>query len=282
MLACPSCHIPIKGVVTGSAFLPQSFTCEKCKCEIFIKPGVLGEKRLFDLEQASDFTNNRKSKLKNFNKLYFWIVTWVSPVYPQVYFDLKRKKLKQLAQGSSKRVNLGSGAFSIDSKCVDIDIHEYPNVDFVAEGHRLPFTEASIDGIYNIAVLEHVLDPKLVVNEMHRVLKVNGFVYCFVPFMQGFHASPHDYQRYTEQGLIHLFSSFSNVEISSSGSTGSLLWIIQEWIASIFSFGNKRVHFMLVTFIMIATFPLKYFDFILKRNSLSANIASGYIILARK
>ncbi len=282
VLACPSCHIAIGSAVSGSASLPRTFVCEECKCEIYMKPGVLGEKSLFNLAQVSDFTNNRKLKLKNFNKLYFWIVTWLSPVYPQVYFDLKRKKLKQLARGSSKRVNLGSGAFSIDSECLDIDIHEYPNVDFIAQGHRLPFIDGSIDGIYNIAVLEHVLDPKLVVTEMHRVLKNNGFAYCFVPFMQGFHASPHDYQRYTEQGLRHLFSDFSNLEISSAGSTGSLLWIMQEWIASIFSFGNKKLHFILVSFVMVATFPLKYLDFILRRNSLSSNIASGYIVLAKK
>ena len=42
---------------------------------------------------------------------------------------------------------------------------------------------------------------------MFRVLKPGGYIYSEVPFLQGFHADPDDYQRYTLQGLKILFNN---------------------------------------------------------------------------
>ena len=45
------------------------------------------------------------------------------------------------------------------------------------------------------------MNTKKVVSEMLRVLKPGGELYCSIPFIFGFHASPHDYQRYTVEGF---------------------------------------------------------------------------------
>lgn len=48
-------------------------------------------------------------------------------------------------------------------------------------GESLPFPNASFDVVNMAEVIEHVADPKQVLNEVHRVLVRGGFVYISVP-----------------------------------------------------------------------------------------------------
>jgi len=45
----------------------------------------------------------------------------------------------------------------------------------------LPFSDSFFDAVTCIAVLEHVFNPPNVLNEIHRVLKPNGFLIMQVP-----------------------------------------------------------------------------------------------------
>jgi SAM-dependent methyltransferase len=56
---------------------------------------------------------------------------------------------------------------------------------------RLPFDDASFDGVVLKDVLEHVPDPVAVVNEVHRVLRPGGRVFASSPDAQ--RAVWHDY-----------------------------------------------------------------------------------------
>ena len=44
------------------------------------------------------------------------------------------------------------------------------------------------------------------------VLKNGGYLYLEVPFLQGFHADPYDYQRYTQVGLKKLVEKFNKID----------------------------------------------------------------------
>lgn len=68
----------------------------------------------------------------------------------------------------------------------------------------LPFEEGSFDSVLCNAVLEHVADPEAAMSELARVVRVGGHVVAAVPFLQPYHASPGDYQRYTADGLAQL------------------------------------------------------------------------------
>ncbi len=46
---------------------------------------------------------------------------------------------------------------------------------------RLPYDDASIDGVLILDVVEHVTDPAALLDEVRRVLKPQGVFYCFVP-----------------------------------------------------------------------------------------------------
>ena len=80
---------------------------------------------------------------------------------------------------------------------INIDIFAFNEVDIVADAEGIPIENNSADLIICVALLEHVKDPQAVVAEMHRIVKSNGEVFCFIPFMQPFHAAPNDFQRWT-------------------------------------------------------------------------------------
>ena len=48
---------------------------------------------------------------------------------------------------------------------IGTDIYHSPHTTLIADGHRLPFADQSVDGVWIQAVLEHVLDPQQVVAE---------------------------------------------------------------------------------------------------------------------
>jgi SAM-dependent methyltransferase len=118
---------------------------------------------------------------------------------------------------------------------VSIDIYPTPYISLIADGHRLPFKSFSMDGVWIQAVLEHVLDPNLVVSEIYRVLKPNGIVYSETPFLQQVHLGPFDFCRFTHSGHRWLFNSFEEISSGYIGGIGTqMLWSIDHFVCSIF------------------------------------------------
>lgn len=115
-----------------------------------------------------------------------------------------------------------------------IDIYVSPTVDYVADAHYLPFADASFDGVWIQAVLEHVAAPADVVNEIRRVLKPGGVVYAETPFMQQVHGGPYDFTRYTVTGHRFLFRDFGLVDMGGNGGpTQVLAWSIKYLVWSL-------------------------------------------------
>lgn len=244
---------------------------------------VKNDKYIFKKLEFSDIEDDLdklKNKLKKFAKLYSWLINIISPVYvdnsQQSFLDLYVAKDKIC-------LNIGSGNSNISDDVYNVDIFEYDNVDVVCDILDLPFEDNSIDVILNIAVLEHVPYPQKVVDEIYRVLKPNGVIYTAFPFMQGFHASPYDFTRVTEEGIKVLHQEFEDIEVKPfSGPTSGMLWVFQEWIAILLSFGSKRLHMIIYIVMMLLTFPLKFLDYFLIKHPLAKNIASGFIYIGKK
>lgn len=51
----------------------------------------------------------------------------------------------------------------------------------VADAHNLPFGNNTFDGIFCLETLEHIENPNIVINEIHRVLKDDGYAIVLVP-----------------------------------------------------------------------------------------------------
>ncbi len=153
----------------------------------------------------------------------------------------------------------------------------------VGDGHQLPFKDEVFDAVILEAVLEHVINPKEVVSEVHRVLRPDGRIYAGVPFIQGYHASPADYQRYTVRGLENLLSDFQKTESGVCvGATSALHWIFKEYVGVLLSFGNIWLYKGLSLIIGWLTFPIVYLDAILKYNKNAHVIASAVFFIGRK
>jgi len=122
-----------------------------------------------------------------------------------------------------------------DMRFVMSDIYASAVTDVLADGHFLPFRDASFDGVSAQAVLEHVLDPRIVVSEIHRVLKPAGIVYAETAFMQQVHEAGFDFSRFTHSGHRWLFRDFE--ELRSGASDGPAyvgIWSFRYLIQGLF------------------------------------------------
>ena len=117
---------------------------------------------------------------------------------------------------------------------IAFDVYASTNVQLVADGHRIPLADGCVDGVIIQAVLEHVLEPAVVVGEIHRVLRDGGVVYADTPFMQQVHEGPYDFTRFTESGHRYLFRDFEQVESGQVAGAGtSLRWSINYFVRAL-------------------------------------------------
>lgn len=270
VLVCPTCHGPLTG----------DLACTQC--------GVAGKRHGHQLrfggfgeaELKQDPLNRLKEGVKQrFSRIYPMAISVLSPVMSVRFvkpfldsFDLDRDLVADLGSGTHRR----------DPRLVCVDGGNYHEVDIVSDLRHLPVAEGSLAGAMSIAVLEHVPDPAAHIAEILRVLAPGGRLLCFVPFMQPFHASPYDFQRYTNVGLREQFPGFEVVDVRvGAGPTSGLLWVLQEWLAMVLSFGSSRLYRLLVPLTWILS-PLKVLDLLLARHPAASVIASGFVIEARK
>jgi SAM-dependent methyltransferase len=145
-------------------------------------------------------------------------------------------------------LNIGSGESSYGPNVVNMDIGPLANVDFVGVAERLPVADGSCDGAILMAVLEHVRDADLTLTEARRILKPGGKLFVDVPFIQGFHASPHDYRRYTEPGLREALERLGFEAEASGvavGPASAATWIGSEFLALLLSGRSERAYRLL-------------------------------------
>lgn len=117
-----------------------------------------------------------------------------------------------------------------------LDVEPGANVRLVGDAHKLPIASESLDGVIMVSVLEHLYDPLRAVGQVARVLKRGGVFFSYAPFYHPYHASPHDYFRFTEEGYRHLLRDFERIEIVSGG---NYLAVLND-VAS-HAFGASRV-----------------------------------------
>jgi SAM-dependent methyltransferase len=276
VLACPECKTAVEPTPTEKLAL----ACPDCGAVIRRRNGQILAGGFAQEEIEADWLNRIKEMAKRrLGPVYRIMIHLLSPVYLR---DQTPPFLQTFDLDSELVADLGSGTSHYHDRVVCVDGANYPNVHVVSDLQKLPFRDDSISGLLSIAVLEHVPDPAAHVREMKRVLCPGGRVLCYFPFVVGFHASPRDYQRLTDQGLRQLFAEFEVIKMRvGSGPTSGLLWILQEWIALVFSFGSRKLYRLLVPLTWLLS-PLKYLDILLIHHPDASVIACGHYIEARK
>ena len=180
-------------------------------------------------------------------------------------------------------LDIGAGNHRRALNVINLDIETTPEVDIIADGHLLPFKDATFDAVISEAVLEHVHSPNIVVSEIYRVLKPGGYVCVAVPFLQGYHASPHDYQRWTTSGIVQLCAAFTEIESGAcAGPTTALHWIFREYVGLICSFGSLLVAKAVSLLVGWLTFPFLLLDVLLSRHKDAHILASAVYFFGKK
>ena len=110
----------------------------------------------------------------------------------------------------------------VDPKRVTVvptDIEAAPGVAQVDLNKSLPFPEAHFDAVTLFWVLYIVRHPSVSIAEVYRILKPGGMIYLAMPFVSSELSEPHDYTRFTGEGLEVLLhdAGFETVEVTRSG-----------------------------------------------------------------
>lgn len=106
--------------------------------------------------------------------------------------------------------------------CIDWPntIHEDLYTDVQADLNvGIPLSTMRFDTVLATDVLEHLRNPQFFCDEVARVLRPCGKLLLGVPFLYGIHEEPHDYFRYTRNGLSWLCrqSGLDVVEVTPYG-----------------------------------------------------------------
>ena len=182
-------------------------------------------------------------------------------------------------QGAGAR--LWQGAQASGAYIVHVDLGAAPGVSLVADAMNLPLPDTSVDSVILQAVLEHVPEPDRVIGEAARTLKPGGCIYVEMPFLQGFHADPHDYQRYTIEGLRRRLGTFHEIDTGvSAGPFSALVWLLRD-LAS--SWTKRPLLYVVLRFTAAWVLaPLRYLDLLVRSNPVATRLASEVYMLAQK
>jgi hypothetical protein len=96
------------------------------------------------------------------------------------------------------------------------DFSDYPDIicDICSDISGL---ENKYNKIICLAILEHVYDPFSAISNLKKMLKDNGIIYGYVPYLYYYHAPNdlkfQDYFRFSKDALAYLFKGFSDVEL---------------------------------------------------------------------
>ncbi len=181
LLACPVCRSYLPEPAGGPFYCPKCDTeYQRSETSIDLLPRHLREEfRLIDTENVSAHPYAREAR--------------------EVFDAVSARGGLTLDMGAGDQRN-------VDPSVICAEIVAYPATDVLAVGQRLPFRDASFDAVYSNAALEHVTDPFTCSDELMRVLKPGGIVFCSVPFLQPEHGYPHHYYNMTQDGLVNLFT----------------------------------------------------------------------------
>ena len=157
----------------------------------------------------------------------------------------------------------------------------YSALDAVADLNALPFPTSTFDAALNVVTLEHLRDPQLALTEIARVLKKGAPLLLVAPLEWEEHQQPHDYFRYTRQGLTLLLdrAGFGEIRIEPAGGFFRLL---SRRLLNGLQFFMRGPRWLLFVPAALVFVPLSLVLPVLEPLDTERNFTLGYLCVARK
>jgi SAM-dependent methyltransferase len=179
-------------------------------------------------------------------------------------------------------LSVGGGPKREHANFTNVNIGPFPNVDIVADAHRLPYATGSVDAIHCDAVMEHLSNPHQAVKEMYRVLKPGGRIFSVVPFMQAYHGYPHHYQNLTVTGHKFLYEKHGFRVVDSDVCVGPIYMIVHLSLQFAKAYFPRPLGLPVMAFLYAAGSALKPFDYLLHHRPNAHMFASTTFVVAEK
>ena len=123
-----------------------------------------------------------------------------------------------------------------DNNTIFVDGAKFDGINIVCDfSNKTPFKSSSVDAILCSNVFEHLPEPQKTLREIARILRQDGCVLIFVPFVIKLHQEPYDFHRYTKHSLKYLADS-SGLAVSEIREVGGFSNIL----GTIFSIAIRR------------------------------------------
>ena len=166
---------------------------------------------------------------------------------------------------------------------IGVDQYESPHgtqfVDIIGSAYETTLDDAICDVVLCTEVLEHLEEPKVALEEMHRILKPGGIVILTVRFLWPIHEAPRDFYRYAEYGLKYLFEQTGFKILELQPLSGYIVTFAQ---LSTYFLKRFQRGFLLRTLGRLFNWGLQYFALILNTFDKSTNFTNHYGLVAQK
>jgi SAM-dependent methyltransferase len=290
-MICPECQSDLR-------FEKKNYICTSISCGMVypivknIPILINNSNSVFKIEDFKNyedtfFVSSKSSKIYNFLK-------FITPsISKNIMAGKNFDELGKLLLKKNKRPTVLIIGGSIDGegikelkkyskiKILESDVSHGPNTQIIFDSHNIPFKNNTFDCVIVQAVLEHVLDPYMCVEEIHRVLNSTGLVYSEIPFIQQVHGGKYDFTRFTYLGHIRLFRKFNMIKSGVSCGPGmALSWSYMYFLMSFSS--NKYYKLLVQGFASFTSFYFKYFDYYLIKKKFSRDSGSGNYYIGEK
>ncbi|MCC7054111.1 MAG: class I SAM-dependent methyltransferase [Gemmatimonadaceae bacterium] len=164
---------------------------------------------------------------------------------------------------------------------VESDVYFGERSNLICDAHQVPFADGTFDCVVLQGVIQALLDPRMAVDEIHRVLKPDGLFYIEANFQQAICDGEYDFNRFTHSGLRRLCRRFEEIESGIQCGPGMALgWTYMYWLSCFAE--SKRPRVALRMFAKLTGFWIKWLDPMLVKRKAAYDVAAGFYLLGRR
>ena len=264
--------------------------CNKCNASYYIKQGIpemMDDKSNQTYNRQPSYTDRNYSRKRFISKIGYkilkkWDLIKIPHLYNQQIPSSCSKIIKDKFEDKHLFILHIGGRTKQKNNIFNLNIAPNKYIDIIADAHKLPFKNNSVDGVIIVGTLP-LLKAQIVIEEIERVLKKEGLIYCTCSFLRPYQPDPIEIQRFTKEGLENLFSKFKILECRSiHGPTTTLILVLQRYLPILFSFNNVYLYHVEYTIFSYLLWPFKYLDNLLHNHYRVDFISGGFCIIAKK